>query len=121
MHSPSRHVCCGHLTRRHLVFIQDKRAISSTLWEKWQKNSCSRSWNSAAIRTSLRSEELGYVVAVENSMRKAIGFLEDETGGDRGEFNFQSDFAIARASGITAGSGAALPETKSCVHDRMRI
>jgi hypothetical protein len=66
-------------------------------------------------------EELGYVVAVENSMRKAIGFLKKtKPAVIVAEFNFQSDFRD-RTSSLESLLAVVqrLPETKVIVfYDR---
>jgi len=62
-------------------------------------------------------EELGYVVAVENSMRKAIGFLKKaKPAVIVAEFNFQSDFRD-RTSSLESLLAVVqrLPETKVIV------
>jgi hypothetical protein len=66
-------------------------------------------------------QELGYVVAVENSMRKAIGFLKKTTPAVIvAEFNYQSDFRD-RTSSLESLLAVVqrLPETRVIVfYDR---
>jgi hypothetical protein len=66
-------------------------------------------------------EELGYVVAVENSMRKAIGFLKKTIPSVIvAEFNYQSDFRD-RTSSLESLLAVVqrLPETRVIVfYDR---
>ncbi len=66
-------------------------------------------------------EELGYVVAVENSMRKAIGFLKKiKPAVIVAEFNYQSDFRD-RTSSLESLLAVVqrLPETRVIVfYDR---